>query len=194
VKRALVYLVCFLAISLAATLMPSRYLPLTAMGLDVESLHRVTFEGNPVIEFYDITGTTNQDLMDAMDKKRETLKGFAITEYNVVYDVKDSDPTSPQCKIVSWKVEPKIKVVLPRWTNPGDAPLGLVIFWKFYFQEIVRHEAGHVRIVLEGAAAVDEVIAGSNCENVAKAAEAEIARIYDRQLVYEAEEGMIAVK
>jgi predicted secreted Zn-dependent protease len=192
VKRAIfTYIMLIVAsIALVATWVPSKYLPVQALGIDLKTINQVSIDGAQSIEFYDIQGTNDTTLNAAMEKERVTLGGFAITSYSVSYIITIQNPDTPECKIFGWEVPYTVKVVMPRWTNPQDAPLSQVWYWRdYYYPMIARHEGWHVQTVLEGVERLNQVIADSNCANVVERADATIADILKRQQEYDVQTG-----
>ena len=103
------------------------------------------------LQFYEIEGSSRQELLSAMDRAEITdYSGdfvYAKTNWYVSADGPTADP----------KID-YITVTLPRWRHPEDAEDHLVEAWRKFVTRLIQHEANHVRLVHEALPDIEQAL------------------------------------
>jgi predicted secreted Zn-dependent protease len=122
---------------------------------------------NTAIVYYDIKGSTENELRDQLNKLGPTgydgYKGDATTEWYIRWNWPGYG--SDSCDLGAAIISHDIKVILPRWTPPVNTSRDLRAKWATYVTQLALHEKGHVEHVLENFPAVVEAIKGGTCES-----------------------------
>jgi predicted secreted Zn-dependent protease len=117
------------------------------------------------IAYYPVSGSTEDELRAAIHQGLPLLadgrQPSAVTKWYVSWSA--TFDTTPDCKTIAANVSSTMLVILPRWTDPQDGSLYLNLHWKELFQYLVRHEATHVRINLEGVRNIRAALLSSDC-------------------------------
>lgn len=186
-RKVIVFLTLVLIIvSLIGTCVPVKYLPMKELNIDLTKVNQVSIPGAQTIDFYDIHGSSEKALQDAMFKEQESLGGVARTTWSVSYIYVAVNPGTPECAIKNVKVPYTVKVTMPRWTDPENGTVILIWFWESYLKRLSAHEGHHVQILLDHIDDVQTAIESSSCETASKNAEAAIAEITRLQVEYDA--------
>jgi predicted secreted Zn-dependent protease len=107
--------------------------------------------------YYDIHGTTVEQLRSEMHHKSRHSDGFAFTNCSVSW--KADRVETPQGFVV---IKSNTKLILtycyPRWTEEAQAPAELRQKWDAFAKAEIIHEKGHGAIAMEAARAVDQAV------------------------------------
>lgn len=121
---------------------------------------------NANIIFYDISGSTEEDLRAQLDTLGpvgyDGYKGDATTEWFIHWDWPGYGTSS--CDLSAAEISYDIKVVFPRWTPNENTSPDLITKWANYTRLLAEHEKGHVDSVLENFPSVVNAIKAATCE------------------------------
>ncbi|MEL7363169.1 MAG: DUF922 domain-containing protein [Bacteroidota bacterium] len=113
-------------------------------------------------EYYDITGTSWQELARQMRAKGPG-DFFGQTVYQIGYRY-TSQRLGDRCWVSDATVTMEATIVLPRWQrssrSSGAVPYELRRDWDLFRTRLERHEQQHVRIAERGAQAVQQFLTG----------------------------------
>ena len=128
---------------------------------------------------YRVSGKTALDLYAAMGRSGPGGRD-ASTHWRVTWHYTYSGFGS--CRINSLDVSIDIRFTFPRWTNPVGAPLDLVHDWNRFMLDVIRHEAGHVRLAEQAGNEILRSLPGfgAPCDGFVRAADAVADSIIDR--------------
>ncbi len=105
-------------------------------------------------QYYDITGSSVQQLRDAMrrsgPREREGAPGDALTVWNLEWAYRDRR-TGSGCALRDVRVTLSVTTTLPRWAPRADEPARLVQAWRTFVERVKVHEAGHRAIAEQSA-------------------------------------------
>jgi predicted secreted Zn-dependent protease len=147
------------------------------------------FSGIPNISFqyYDVSGTTAEEIRRAMNARRPTDTNDgqpvdALTSWSLTWGV-TAGPNG--CDLSQARIMFRAKVILPRLSDPASVPAPLRDRWQAFVAGLERHEAYHVRHAWENRSEVLRAIRASSCATWNQAAEAAIRRIAQEQRDYD---------
>jgi predicted secreted Zn-dependent protease len=124
---------------------------LLAIGLD--AAERVTR--------YNITGSSAQELREAMNRARPTGADGRPHDGLTVWHLRwqfTSTSRNGLCAVSSYEIRLDVETTLPNWVNEREAPAELVARWRNFMTALEAHEAGHKVIAGQAAAAVRDAI------------------------------------
>ncbi len=108
------------------------------------------------VEYYDIRGTTWDDLVRQINAKGpEGWWGNAGTKISYKFR---SVSTPGKCVIDTVTVNADSTVRLPRWTNRYEGPANLQTYWDGVLRSLDLHERGHVQISLDSARELERTL------------------------------------
>ena len=81
--------------------------------------------------------------------------GWTQWEINWRYEYESSHET---CSLTSHKVTTQITITLPRWTNQASASPELQRRWDNFWNALQAHENNHVRLSLQAATEVENML------------------------------------
>ena len=105
-------------------------------------------------EYYDINGSSENDLLREMRRKGVTGDDGKKYEANTSWHVKwnyDHTHGTDSCSADSFQVIIEIVFRYPKWTRTAEAPQMLTDKWDSYMKHLITHENGHRDMVLEAA-------------------------------------------
>jgi predicted secreted Zn-dependent protease len=148
-----------------------------------------TFAGVPnvTVEYYDVEGSTAQEIRDAMNRRRphDSHDGQAVeavTSWQL-------DWTVPQmggsCDLKRAEIRFTARVLLPRLRDPSNVPIAVLDRWRAFVAGLEKHEAYHVRHVWEHRADVLRAIRASSCANANAAAAEAVRKVGAQQRAYD---------
>ena len=110
-------------------------------------------------EYYDIKGSTKQELRDQLHKVGPHRGGetVAYTEHHSSYNYQTGGTGA--CGVVSYQVTMAIVYHMPRWQQAANSFSPLAQEWNKFVQALQIHEDGHVQNARDAAQAVDKAIA-----------------------------------
>jgi len=110
-------------------------------------------------EYYDIGGSTKQELRDQLRKVGPHRGGetVAYTEQNISYNYQTGGMGA--CGVVSYQVTMAIVYHMPRWQQAANSSSPLAQEWNKFVQALQIHEDGHAQNARDTAQAVDKAIA-----------------------------------
>ena len=116
------------------------------------------------VEYYDVRGSNSAELRSAMNTKgplnEARGKRFdARTDWALGWDGWDFDRVlAPKeiFRLTKWTLKLEAKVILPRWENEREGLPFERRRWQVYLARLNLHEAGHVKLAEQTAAALDE--------------------------------------
>ncbi len=132
------------------------------------------------VQFYEIEGSTRQELRSAMDNARMTdISGGrfdATTEWYISVEGPTADPNIDY-----------INVTLPRWQPPDEAEDHLIEAWQEYVTRLAQHEANHVRFVYEAFPDIEQALRNGPRHSAQTRFEAALAVLIRRNREYDAD-------
>jgi predicted secreted Zn-dependent protease len=147
------------------------------------------------IIYYDITGSTANELRRSMDKLRpkDPYDGNkpvdSYTDWYISWNWPGygTDPCDLSAAVVTYT----IKVIMPRWKAPANAFPELVAKWEKYIQSLVLHEKEHVTNIANNYLHVKTAIQSGTCSTAeAKAQKAlDVLREFDSRYDRETKHG-----
>jgi predicted secreted Zn-dependent protease len=130
--------------------------------------------------YYQISGTTANELRQAMDRLRPTgpdgKRHDAITTWDIPWRY-HVVAVEGWCAVQSIEVSLDLVTTVPRWTNEAAAPAALAGQWRAYLAALAKHEDGHKQLAIEAAAAVRDL--GAHIKVPQRANCAEVGRTID---------------
>ncbi len=93
------------------------------------------------------------------------------------------DPDPGPCRIAEIEVEMTVRMILPEWQRPPDAPADLVAEWEAFFAALTEHEEHHRTIAIDAARDMIRTLKrmrASSCWSLRSDANAEGRRILER--------------
>ncbi len=112
-------------------------------------------------EYYDINGSSENDLLREMRRKGVAGDDGKRYEANTSWHVKwnyDHTSDTESCSAESFQVTIEIVFRYPKWTRMADAPQALSDKWDNYMKRLIVHENGHRDMVLEAADELSRVV------------------------------------
>jgi predicted secreted Zn-dependent protease len=138
------------------------------------SIGQVSIEHAQVV-YYDITGSTVNELRASMDEigPRDSSDGNKPVDAFVDWHISWTWPgyRTDACELSAASVTYSIKVIMPRWEVPADAPPELVSKWEKYMQTLAWHEQGHVNLIVDNYPSIKAVIQNATCSTAEAAAQ-----------------------
>ncbi len=124
-------------------------------------------------EYYDVSGSTEKDLIGQMRLKGPRLhdgKQYdSLTTWYVTWDYA-YERSSRLCTAASFRATVDIVFRYPRWVPPAEAPRRLSDKWETYMKNLCTHENGHrdraVQAVEELSRAVAELTPAPSCAEI----------------------------
>jgi len=121
---------------------------------------------NIKMEYYDIQGSTAQELLDEMYENGpiagfESYRSSAALEYDLLYTWPGK--SLGDCDLNKAETRYELKVIAPRWKPYSDVSPELVENWVRYIAKVRAHEEEHIKIVRNYFALLNETIANSTC-------------------------------
>ncbi len=117
----------------------------------VNSLNYPGISIDTVYQYYDITGSTSEELLQAIWRNGPEFEGQSFagethweTRLRFQFAFKMGE-----CQMERVEVELLITTFLPRWKPPPDAPFTLIKQWNRGLEGLKLHEAGHRQIAME---------------------------------------------
>lgn len=112
------------------------------------------------VTYYDIQGTTAAELRKQLNQKGPVVQGNRFDgftkwriSWNYQYGNRDGN-----CTIVSYDVNTKISITMPRWTNRANASLKLWRRWGKFINALQAHENNHARYSLQAAEKIKKML------------------------------------
>lgn len=143
---------------------------------------------NATIVYYDIAGTTEQDLRAQLNSLGpvgfDKYKGDATTNWYIKWNWPGYGTDT--CDLSAATVSYDIQIIFPRWLPPKNADPDLVVKWTAYIQALATHEKGHVDFVVEHYTSVLEAIHNATCETADADAQTALAPIRQHDVNYDA--------
>jgi predicted secreted Zn-dependent protease len=168
-----------LAVSLALSLGAAPAPPVAGVLSDASPIIRISEE------FYDIRGSTAEDLyreMQRLGPEQDGRRFHGHTAWTINWRY-TSQPSGSACRATRVEVTAEITLTLPRWHAPPDAPAELRRQWDAYLAALRVHEEGHRDLAVAAARRVHSRLSGfrtSDCRDFNRDANAEGRRILDR--------------
>lgn len=143
------------------------------------------------IERYEIRGESFEDLKrEFAAKGRHGYAGSTMAE--VTYRFK-SQKGDGECRVTEVRASCDSRIKLPNWLNLPKAPAPMQARWKVAFDDLKKHEQGHVNICVEVAKEVERALwatpVGNDCYlvdlNARNRAAKIIATMNDLQTAYD---------
>jgi|CXWL01.1.fsa_nt_gi predicted secreted Zn-dependent protease len=121
---------------------------------------------NIKMEYYDIQGSTADDLLNEMYDKGpiagfENYQSVAAVEYDLWYTWPGK--SLGDCDLNKAEIGYYLKVIAPRWSPPPNVSAELIESWINYMKKVQAHEEEHIKILRKYHAILDETIASSTC-------------------------------
>ena len=182
--KKLIALVAFMGLVIACALPPHLGAPTTPTG-DPNSIEHAE------IQYYDVTGTTTVELRTSMNERRPTdpYDGHrpvdAYTDWYIYWGWPGYGTDS--CILSAAVVIYRIKVILPRWQPPADAPGELITKWEKYVKSLVIHEQGHVDHIVNHHLEVRTAIQNATCSTAEAGAQRVLVDLRALDLRYDRE-------
>lgn len=119
------------------------------------------------IVYYDITGSTADELRASMNELRpkdphdDNKPVNSYTDWYIAWNWPGYG--TDNCDLSAANVTYTITVIVPRWKAPADASPELIAQWGIYIQSLIFHEKGHVENVVNNYLSVQTAIRGATC-------------------------------
>jgi predicted secreted Zn-dependent protease len=107
--------------------------------------------------YYDIHGTTIEQLRSEMHHKSGHSDGLAYTNWTITCRA-DKVKTSQGYVVAKSNTKLILTYHYPRWTDEAQAPEELRQKWAAFVKALEIHERGHGAIAMEAARAVDQAV------------------------------------
>ncbi|HIJ82661.1 MAG: hypothetical protein HW380_1668 [Magnetococcales bacterium] len=132
---------------------------------------------------YEIRGRSVVELNEEMQKKspckatvfhHDSEKSIACTQSRFTLALNDANPSQVQglCRSESFRLQLRITITLPQWSNTSDGDYGVLNAWDFFHKALTRHEDGHayiaIRELIDFEQAVDDAFSErpeNDCED-----------------------------
>jgi predicted secreted Zn-dependent protease len=98
-------------------------------------------------DYYEISGDTAEALLASM-RANQPFTNYAATEWRVSWKY-DCLLKPNECILRSFKVQVRVRFILPHWIDSQRADLALQEEWKRYFGALQIHESGHAGFGIE---------------------------------------------
>jgi len=172
----------------------------TASATSTPFIGQVTIEHAQIV-YYDITGSTENELRKSMDmlRPKDPFWDFRPVDAYTAWHISWNWPGygTDTCDLTAAVISYEIKVTIPRWTPPANASPNLIAKWEKYIQILELHEKGHVNNVVNNFPNVQTAIRNATCATADVAgskALLEISRLdstYDNETQHGATQGAI---
>jgi predicted secreted Zn-dependent protease len=137
-------------------------------------------------EYYEISGSTAEQLLDEMQRKGPSEPGdeerfYATTTSQSSFRYETIKKGS-NCSLNSVGVKTDIVVRLPRWSGENDSS-ELAKAWRAFMKKLLEHEYGHVSISRTGSERMYfslKALPSAECSTLKEAAQKTVARISDQ--------------
>jgi len=143
---------------------------------------------NATVLYYDITGSTAEDLrsqMDFLGPIDDNGKRYdALTRWYIRW-CWPGFSQSP-CELDKATVWYEIKVIFPCWVQFKDASPKLVAQWEEYIVALAEHENGHADYIVKNYQSVAIAIMNANCLTAESAAQAALVPLRKHDDEYDA--------
>ncbi len=126
-------------------------------------------------QFYEIEGSTHEELREEMNRKGMSGKDgeihYAYTTWNIHWNYQPL--FDGVCSPVSVTVSVWITYNMPKWRNFSSGEESLRQEWARYLEALQSHEDGHRRIGMDAALAIEQAISTigqfRDCDELQKA-------------------------
>jgi len=122
---------------------------------------------NANIMYYDIRGSTAEDLVDQMNligpMGDHGRRVWAYAQSNFSWDYSPNEDENGNCRVENAQVGLKIDVKFPRWIPPNNASPELIGEWENFIRALAEHENGHVKLFFERSGDIEAALWGSDC-------------------------------
>lgn len=134
----------------------------------------ISTAANPslTVDYYPIAGATARALRAEMNRLGPTNEA-GRNDGNTHWDVQwryDYDRNAGGCTAVNVRVTLEVRMTMPRWTPPANAPRTLIVTWQQFVDALRKHEDGHYKLAIEAAEEVGRVLrtnrTASDCERL----------------------------
>lgn len=96
--------------------------------------------------YYEVTGASLKEIQKSIARKKPgKVIRHALTEWNVSTRFAAAK-LQGQYRCSGFTTTTTIRITLPRWSPPEDAPDEVIEAWKQYIENLREHEAGHGQI------------------------------------------------
>jgi predicted secreted Zn-dependent protease len=122
---------------------------LAQTGVPVTAADPITIRQHVI--YYDVTGSTLDELADSIDVEGPRSLGpfIAVTDFAYSWEieaVRNHDAAGmPICRLTGTIVLIKITTTLPRYADIGTAPRSVRGFWKRFIAALTKHEDNHAK-------------------------------------------------
>ena len=127
------------------------------------------------VNYYTISGSSEDDLISAMLAKGPTVCGIADAAacFSSTFSWNDqvewkyqagTELSAGVCSVTSVNFTATYTINLPQWTGPSRVPAALVAWWKLVFDHIVWHESQHLAIAESYVPKFEQAILGGPCD------------------------------
>jgi predicted secreted Zn-dependent protease len=130
---------------------------------------------NPIrwtTNYYTVTGASLSEIRQSIRQNRPWRERFdldGMTDWRVTWQFNVTQ-NGGGCRCSSFDTQTAIKITLPRWIAPTNAPNTIKDIWQKYAVALGQHEAGHAVIALAAAAdlrkRVQEIGEGKDCASL----------------------------
>ncbi len=112
------------------------------------------------VDYYPIAGATARALraeMNRLGPTNEAGRNDGITHWDIQWR-HDYDRNAGGCTAVNVRVTLAVRMTMPRWTPPANAPRALIVTWQQFVDALRKHEDGHYKLSIEAADEVERVL------------------------------------
>lgn len=124
------------------------------------------------VDYYPIVGVTARALRAEMNRLGPTNEA-GRNDGNTNWDIQwryDYDRNAGGCKAANVRVTLEVRITMPRWTPPANAPRTLIVTWQQFVDALRKHEDGHHKLAIAAADEVERVLranrTASDCERL----------------------------
>jgi predicted secreted Zn-dependent protease len=122
--------------------------------------------------YYSVTGATLPEIRQSIRQSRPWKERFDAdgwTDWHVAWRFAVTSSQSG-CRCSSFTTQTTIRITMPRWLAPTNAPDSVAQAWQKYAAALGQHEAGHAHLALAAAAdlqkRIKEIGEGTDCESL----------------------------
>jgi len=143
------------------------------------------------VEYYDIQGSTREELLDEMEKKGpfagiHNERSIAALEHDILFTWPGRGTAG--CDVAKGELWYTLKVYAPRWSPPPGTPPELIESWIIFMENVRAHEEGHIQLVREYFEKTEQAVAtATSCEQAWGLADSMEQDLYRAQIKYDRE-------
>jgi len=145
---------------------------------------------NVKVVYYDISGSTEQELIAQMELhlpgEEDGMPRAGQVEWSVQWSFTPAKVQSDgRCQPSDVKVRYQAVVTLPRWMPPAGTSPALIDRFSRFSQALAEHERGHVQILVDSLPELVSAIEAAGCSSASDAGSRGVAAIQQMERDYD---------